>query len=291
MQLFGAACALRKYLDEVEEQGRRFARHSSADALLELETSLAGALAYRSADGKHPAVYIPVASLMPTSLYLQVTPAELQRTLLRVFDRAWSKLGAASRRHAEKISHGVDGVLWLAVAVVLDFSDMSQLDLAAYSTHRLLGDIGEVLRAYCPWLVYKIVIFKLRFAREFLWELFRPALHADCRVVTAEDEEALLQEIQSDGTFILHTLGGFNERSVLRCRRPVYRLPQPPQPLGASEWFSKKGEATDFWEEMEKLYEESPGAAPEGEPVDDTQTSAHDDISAALSRRMQDESR
>ena len=30
------------------------------------------------------------------------------------------------------------------------------------------------------------------------WRL-RPALHADCRVVTAEDEEALLQEIQADG--------------------------------------------------------------------------------------------
>lgn len=66
-------------------------------------------------------------------------------------------------------------------------------------------------------------------------------------------------------TFILHTLGGFNEYSVLRCRRPAYRLPQPPQPLGASEWLSREGEATDFWEEMEKLYEEAPEAAPEGE--------------------------
>ncbi|CDJ36815.1 uncharacterized protein EMH_0096720 [Eimeria mitis] len=179
----------------------------------------------------------------------------------------------------------------IALAVVLDFNDMSQLDLAAYSTHRLLGDIGEVLRAYCPWLVYKIVVFKLQFAREFLWELLRPALHANCRVVTAEDEDELLQEIQADGTFILHTLGGFNECSVLRCRRPVYRLPQPPQPLGASEWFSKEGETTDFWEDMQKLYAEAPGAPPEEEPVDDIKTSASDQINAALSRQMQDESR
>ena len=98
---------LRRALDNVEEHGRRFARCSSADALLELEASLGGALAYRSSDGKHPAIYIQVASLFPTSLYLQVTPAELQRILLRVFDRVWVKLGAASRRHAEKISHGM----------------------------------------------------------------------------------------------------------------------------------------------------------------------------------------
>ncbi|CDJ48351.1 hypothetical protein, conserved [Eimeria brunetti] len=284
------AC-LRKSLAEVEEQGGRFTRHSSADALLELESRLAGALAYRSADGKHPAVYIPVASLIPTSIYLQVTPAGLQRTLLKVFGRTWSKLASASRRHGEKISH---------VLVVLDFSDMSQLDLAAYSTHRLLGDIGEVLRAYCPWLVYKIIIFKLRFAREFLWELLRrgyaldkhlPALRANCFVVTAETEGELLQEIQADGTFILHTLGGFNECSLLRCRRPIYRLPEPPQPMGASEWFSEEEDATAFWEEMEKLYEEAPEAPPEGEPVDGIQAGGHEEISATLSRRMQEESR
>lgn len=99
------AC-LRKSLAEVEDKGRRFASHSSLEALLDLEASLAGSLAYRSADGKHPAVYIPVASLSPTSLYLHVTPAEFQRTLLGLFDRAWEKLGATSRRHGEKISHG-----------------------------------------------------------------------------------------------------------------------------------------------------------------------------------------
>lgn len=92
-------------------------------------------------------------------------------------------------------------------------------------------------------------------------------------------------------TFILHTLGGFNECSVLRCRRPVYRLRQPPQPLGVNEWFNREGEATDFWEEMEKLYEEAPWAPPEGDPVDDIQTRGHDNISAALPRRIQDESR
>ena len=67
----------------------------------------------------------------------------------------------------------VGGVLRRSVAVVLDFSGLSQLDVAAYSTHRLLGDIGEVLSAYCPWLVYKIVIFKYTFAKDLLWELFR----------------------------------------------------------------------------------------------------------------------
>lgn len=99
------AC-LRKSLAEMEDHGRRFTCHSSADALHELEAALAGALAYRSADGKHPAVYIPVASFIPASLYLRVTPAEIQRTLLSVFDRVWGKLGAASRRHTEKISRG-----------------------------------------------------------------------------------------------------------------------------------------------------------------------------------------
>lgn len=100
------AC-LRKALTDVEEHGRRFASRSSADALLELEASLGGAFAYRSSDGKHPAVYIQIASLFPTSLYLQVTPAEFQKILLGVFDRVWDKLGAASRRHTEKISHGM----------------------------------------------------------------------------------------------------------------------------------------------------------------------------------------
>lgn len=100
------AC-LRKALAEVEERGRCFSNSSSADALLELEASLGGALAYRSSDGKHPAVYIQVARLFPTSLYLQVTPADFQKILLRVFDRVWDKLAAASRRHAEKISHGM----------------------------------------------------------------------------------------------------------------------------------------------------------------------------------------
>lgn len=216
------AC-LRKSLEEVQEDGGRFACHSSADALVELEASLAGALAYRSSDGKHPAVYIQIASLFPTSLYLQVTPAALQRVLLSVFDRVWQKLGAASRLHGEKISHGMrqatrltllgvcgvdplsstanahvlnllsapcrrpkgvgraqildisewSGSLCLAVAAVLDFSDLSQLDLAAYSTHRLLGDIGEVLGAYCPWLVYKVVVFRLQFAKDLLWEVLR----------------------------------------------------------------------------------------------------------------------
>lgn len=98
---------LRKNLEKVQEDGGRFACNSSADALVELEASLAGALAYRSSDGKHPAVYIQVASLFPTSLYLQVTPAALQRLLLSVFDRVWQKLGAASRLHGEKISHGM----------------------------------------------------------------------------------------------------------------------------------------------------------------------------------------
>ncbi|CDJ42025.1 hypothetical protein, conserved [Eimeria tenella] len=253
---------LRKNLEKVQEDGGRFACNSSADALVELEASLAGALAYRSSDGKHPAVYIQVASLFPTSLYLQVTPAALQRLLLSVFDRVWQKLGAASRLHGEKISH---------VAVVLDFSDLSQLDLAAYSTHRLLGDIGEVLGAYCPWLVYKIVVFRLQFAKDLLWEVLRPALQTDCRVVTAEDDEALLREIQADGRFIMHTLGGFNECSVLRCRRPVYRIPHPPQPFGSSEWLNG-GEAADFWDEMRKLHVEAPGAAPEADPVDETGT-------------------
>lgn len=82
-------------------------------------------------------------------------------------------------------------MLCLAVAVVLDFSDLSQLDLAAYSTHRLLGDIGEVLGAYCPWLVYKIVVFRLQFAKDLLWEVLRywtfthvvVDFHITCRAV------------------------------------------------------------------------------------------------------------
>ncbi|XP_026189930.1 uncharacterized protein LOC34619002 [Cyclospora cayetanensis] len=253
---------LRKVLEEVEEHGARFSKGSSSDASLEMESSLGGALAYRSADGKHPAVYIQLASLFPTSLYLQITPAEMQRILLRVFNGVWQKLAVASRRHTEKISH---------VAVVLDFSGLSQLDVAAYSTHRLLGDVGEVLRAYCPWLIYKIILFKLNFAKDLVWELFRPALQADCRIVSIEDDTALVQEIQPDGPFILHTLGGFNESSFLRCRRPVYRVPQPPQPLGSGDWFAG-GDAIEFWEEMKKLHIEAPWAAPEPEPVDDTES-------------------
>ncbi|CDJ49116.1 hypothetical protein EBH_0024190 [Eimeria brunetti] len=61
--------------------------------------------------------------------------------------------------------------------------------------------------------------------------------------------------------------------------------------MGASEWFSEGEDATAFWEEMEKLYEEAPEAPPEGEPVDGIQAGGHEEISATLSRRMQEESR
>ncbi|KAL8446701.1 hypothetical protein Emag_004649 [Eimeria magna] len=261
--------SLRKALAVVDEHDKGFTT-SSADALLELDASLGGALAYRSSDGKHPVLYLQIASLFPTHLYLQVTPAQFQKLLLRVFGRLWSKLSAASRRHGEKISH---------VAVVLDFNSLSQLEVAAYPTHRLLGDIGEVLRAYCPWLIYKIVVYKFQFAKDLLWELMRPVLELDCRIVMAESDEELVSEIQAEGHFLLHTLGGFNESIFLRCRRPAYRLAQPPQPLGSGEWLSS--EDTPFWDEMRKLYEEAPWALPEADPVDDVISEPEDPTARA----------
>ncbi|KAL8438019.1 hypothetical protein Efla_003559 [Eimeria flavescens] len=249
---------LRKALAEAEE-GSGLSEGSSPDALFELQASLGGALSYRSSDNKHPAVYIQVASLFPTSLYLQVTPAAFQRVLLDVFQRVWGKLAGASRRHAQKISHA---------AVVLDFGGLSQLDVAAYSTHRLLADIGEVLLAHCPWLLYKVILFKVRFAKDLLWELLRPVLAMGCRIVVAESSEELSREIQADGPFLMHTLGGFNESSVLRCRRPVYNLAGPPQPPGAGD-FLRVEELTNFWDEMRKLREEAPEASPEGDPERD----------------------
>ncbi|KAL8431296.1 hypothetical protein ACSSS7_005381 [Eimeria intestinalis] len=149
------------------------------------------------------------------------------------------------------------------VAVVLDFNSLSQLEVAAYSTHRLLGDIGEVLRAYCPWLIYKIVVYKFLFAKDLLWELLRQ--------------------------FLLHTLGGFNESSLLRCRRPAYRLGQPPQPLGSGEWLPVE-DTNEFWDEMRKLHEEAPWALPEPDPVDDVAIAEPED-STALARVHTEEER
>ncbi|KAL8446871.1 hypothetical protein Emed_004750 [Eimeria media] len=213
--------SLRQALAVVEEHDKGL-KTSSADALLEIDANLRGALSYRSAD----------------------------------------------------------------VAVVLDFNGLSQLEVAAYSTHRLLGDIGEVLHAYCPWLIYKVVVYKLQLAKDLLWELLRPVLELDCRIVMAESDEELVSEIQAEGHFLLHTLGGFNESSILRCRRPAYRLAQPPQPLGSGEWLSS--EDTFFWDEMKKLYEEAPWAAPEADPVDDVVIAESEDSAALARARVQE---
>lgn len=88
--------------------------------------------------------------------------------------------------------------------------------------------------------------------------------------------------------FILHTLGGFNESSFLRCRRPVYRLPHPPQPFGSSEWFGGE-DAPHFWDEMIKLHEESPRAAPEPDPVDDVEIGETENLTASLRMHQQEE--
>lgn len=88
--------------------------------------------------------------------------------------------------------------------------------------------------------------------------------------------------------FILHTLGGFNESSFLRCRRPVYRLPLPPQPPGTGEWLSG-GDKADFWDEMRKLRDEAPWAVPEPDPVEEIEIEDAEDLTAAIRERRQNE--
>lgn len=66
----------------------------------------------------------------------------------------------------------------------------------------------------------------------------------------------------------MHTLGGFNETSFLRCQRPIYGMKQPPPAVGSGEWLSEEPSFA-FWDEMRELYKEAPGALPEPDPVDD----------------------
>lgn len=63
--------------------------------------------------------------------------------------------------------------LCVTAVVVLDYSGLCQQDMISYSLHRLLEDLREILGAFTPWLVYKIVVYKYKFAKLRLWELFR----------------------------------------------------------------------------------------------------------------------
>ena len=53
--------------------------------------------------------------------------------------------------------------------------------------------------------------------------------------------------------------------------------------------FNEKS-ATDFWDEMRKLHEEAPWAAPEQEPVDDTEVRDTEEWDS-LSRQKKDDER
>lgn len=56
--------------------------------------------------------------------------------------------------------------------------------------------------------------------------------------------------------------------SILRCRRPAYLLPRPPQAKGSAIWLKCDNQA-DFWEMMEKLFSLCPDAPPEQDLEED----------------------
>ncbi|PFH35415.1 hypothetical protein BESB_063020 [Besnoitia besnoiti] len=201
--------------------GQRNGDASREELIKEIRQNLSIALAYCTKGKKQPAVYLQIAAMKPSVAYAFLGPTDLSLILLEVFQGLWCRFVEFSLRRQVRVS---------TAALVLDFSSLTERELTAGSCYFLLSSLRDVLRAFCPLLIKKIIFYNAQRARESLWAILRPAIEHNCFFAFCESEEALNEEIEGDRPFIFHTTGLANEMALLTCLRPLYTLREPPLP-------------------------------------------------------------
>ncbi|KEP63289.1 UNVERIFIED_CONTAM: hypothetical protein HHA_297180 [Hammondia hammondi] len=187
----------------------------------ETRRTLSLAAAYSTKGKKQPAVYIQLAALKPSIVVDFLTPAEVAMILTEVFQNLWTKFVEYSLRRRVRVS---------TAALVLDFSGLTEFELASSASHFLLSSLRDVVRAFAPLLIKKIIFYNSAKAGEFLWEALRPGVEHACFFSFCSSEEDLESEIESERTMVYHTTGLANDMSLIAHRCPLYALYGPPLP-------------------------------------------------------------
>ncbi|CBZ50153.1 conserved hypothetical protein [Neospora caninum Liverpool] len=201
--------------------GRDEAWEQRAALIKDIRRSFSLASTYSTKGRKQPAVYIQLAALKPAIVMSCLSPDEVAMTLLEVFQSLWLKFVDYSLRRRVRVS---------TAALVLDFSSLTEADLSAGGSHFLLSVLGDVVRAFTPLLIKKVVFYNSVRAGEYLWDALRPAIEHSCFFTFCPSDDDLASEIEGERTMIYHTTGLANDLSLLTNFCPLYALYGPPMP-------------------------------------------------------------
>ncbi|PHJ19725.1 hypothetical protein CSUI_006448 [Cystoisospora suis] len=163
----------------------------------DLRKSLELSTAYATKGRKQPAVFLRIAALKPLLVYRHLNSAEVKMILVEVFQRLWMKFVEYSLARQVRVS---------TAALVLDCSFLTEYDCSSGAFHFLMKDLRDVVRAFCPLVIRRVIFFNYTQAHERIWLILRSAVENACFFSFYDDDRDLATEIEGERPFIYHTM-------------------------------------------------------------------------------------